>query len=270
VYLAKDFRRKCRVAIKRLDHVKEKDRETNFGEIGFLASCSHLNIVKILDSHIRPGDGKKPEEAWIVLEFLHGGTLKRAVQAHQFTHDHIAFVGREILSGLNYLHERGWVHRDIKSANIMLDARGLIKLIDFGLATETKNSGPRSGMAGSRYWLAPEIILRIPHAMPVDVWATGVCLLEMLNSKPPYHPHSIRCMFHACTAGHLDHVPNTVSAQCMDFFTRVFVIDPEKRAGVAELLKHPWINRENLSKEIDTVFKTIFFSNALSDMMGYL
>jgi serine/threonine protein kinase len=272
VFLAKDLRRKTRVAVKRLNHETPKEIDANLGEVGFLAKCEHPNIVKLLDAHFRPGDMKrhKPDEAWIVLEFLHGGTLKRAAQAHRFTDNHVAFVAREIFRGLDYLHKKGWVHRDIKSANIMLDARGLIKIIDFGLCTETKVSGPRTGMAGSRYWLAPEIILRIPHSAPVDVWAAGVCLLEMFVGKPPYHPHPVRCMFHACTRGLMDKLPNDATDHCKDFFSTVFVIDHTKRATVPALLKHPWVTRDGIGHGIDEVFRTIFFQNALTDMMGFL
>lgn len=132
-------------------------------------------------------------------------------------------------------------------------------------------AGPRRGVAGSRYWLAPEIVLREEHSYGVDVWALGVCLLEMFSGKPPFHPHALRCLWAPYTAqGFTSKLPKDALPSCLHFFSRVFERDPNRRASVAELREHPWLKRPELGQGIQAVFQTIFFSNALSDMMGYI
>jgi serine/threonine protein kinase len=150
------------VAIKKLPHVTDKDKRNNYSEIAFLMTCEHPNIVKFLSAY------EVKEEVWIVMEFLEGGTLNEAVKVHQFSEKHIAYVAREMLKGLKYLHAQGFVHRDLKSANVMMSIDGDIKLIDFGLCADV-SEGERVQMLGSPFWMPPEMIHRKPHGCAVSL-----------------------------------------------------------------------------------------------------
>merc|ERR1711959_42771 len=106
------------------------------------------------------------------MEFLEGGTLSDACKARQFKEDELAFVAREMVRGVAYLHENNLAHRDIKSPNVMMSTSAEIKLIDFGLCRDLRD-GPQTHMVGSPYWMPPEMIKKQPHGLPVDIWSTG-------------------------------------------------------------------------------------------------
>lgn len=94
-----------------------------------------------------------------------------------------------MLQGLAYLHGQGVVHRDIKGANILSDKHGNLKLADFGLAANLKDS-PREDerdTVGTPYWMAPEIItMQDDLSTACDVWSLGCTVIELLTGKPPY------------------------------------------------------------------------------------
>jgi len=120
--------------------------------------------------------------------------LSEAVKVHQFSERHIAYVSREILKALTYLHSRNFVHRDLKSGNVMMSIEGHIKLIDFGLCCDV-TEGPRLQMLGSPYWIPPEMIRKKPHSCPADIWSFAVCVLEMYLKEPPNASSRLLSMF---------------------------------------------------------------------------
>jgi len=94
----------------------------------------------------------------------------------------------QVLQGLQYLHDQGVIHRDIKGANILTTKDGKVKLADFGVSTSTL-AGPdkEAQVVGTPYWMAPEII-ELSGATPAsDIWSLGCTVIELLSGKPPYH-----------------------------------------------------------------------------------
>jgi serine/threonine protein kinase len=93
-----------------------------------------------------------------------------------------AFIGREVLSALSYLHENSIVHRDIKAANILLTSEGGVRLGDFGVSGQ---AGPGIKFAGSPYWMAPEVIRKTRFDAKADIWSFGITMFELLSGNPP-------------------------------------------------------------------------------------
>jgi len=179
-----------------MPHETTKQKRKNFQEIRFLRfSRGHANILNLHTASL------VRDEIWLTTELLDGGTLTQAVAAHQFEELEIAYVAKEVLNALNFLHTNQMAHRDLKSANIMLTLAGGVKLIDFGLCSDI-SQGKVVHMVGSPFWMPPEMILRQPHGLPVDVWSFGVCLMEMANGHPPNRKSSIKAMFVAATTGY--------------------------------------------------------------------
>jgi len=196
VFLAKSSIDDTKVAIKRMPHETTKQKRKNFQEIRFLRFCrGHPNILNLYSASL------VRDEIWLTTELLDGGTLTQAVAAYQFQELEIAYVAKEVLNALNFLHTSQMAHRDLKSANIMLTLAGGVKLIDFGLCSDI-SQGKVVHMVGSPFWMPPEMILRQPHGLPVDVWSFGVCLMEMANGHPPNRKSSIKAMFVAATTGY--------------------------------------------------------------------
>uniref|UniRef100_A0A6B2L0T5 Protein kinase domain-containing protein n=1 Tax=Arcella intermedia TaxID=1963864 RepID=A0A6B2L0T5_9EUKA len=260
VFIAKEVATKKRVAVKKLPHDNERTIQNNYSEIAFLMVCQHPNIVQYHQTYLV--DEKSVPEVWIIMEYMQGGTLKEASKSKLFTDTHIAYVAREMLRGLQYLHSIQLAHRDLKSANVMMSITGEIKLIDFGLCADF-STGPRTKMLGSPYWIPPEMIQDKPHSYPVDIWSFAVCLMELYISNPPYAESSLKCMFMTATKGLKDQIPKEATPDAVDFLSKCLVIDPDKRATAAQLLQHPWVSRKSVGDGVVEILKQIFLSNSL-------
>ena len=259
VFAARDSVTKKRVAIKKLPHGTEKDKKNNFCEIGFLSTCNHPNIVRFIKSW----EMVEKQEAWIVTEFLEGGTLAEAVKVHQFSDRHIAYVSREILKALQYLHSMGYVHRDLKSGNVMMSTEGHIKLIDFGLCCDV-TEGPRLQMLGSPFWIPPEMIKKHKHGCAADIWSFAVCVLEMYLKEPPNGESRLYAMFTAATSGLKSAIPSRASEHARDFLSHCLEMNPRKRWTAEQLLEHPFVTQPKLEDGIREVLRGVFVSNSLA------
>jgi len=248
------------VAVKKMPHKTLRQKRMNLNEIGFLKYCDHPNIVKLLCSFL------KNDELWLIMELMEGGTLREAVANFSFCESKIAYICKETLKAIQYLHSNGLCHRDLKSSNIMISMNGEIKLIDFGLAVDFNIEKEDIHMCGSPFWMPPEQILGKPHSLPVDIWSFGVCVVEMLKRKVPNHNSRLKAMITVATEGLIFtklEYPDW-SDQVLDFLSKCLQIDPLKRANVDELLAHPFLDNCCDIKEIKDILPALFMSNTLS------
>lgn len=119
----------------------------------------------------------------------------------------IAFVSRETLQGLVYLHTMGKMHRDIKGANILLTDRGEVKLADFGVSAQiTATLGKRKSFIGTPYWMAPEVAAverKGGYNHLCDIWAVGITAIELAELQPPmFDLHPMRALFLMSKSGY--------------------------------------------------------------------
>ncbi|XP_042472023.1 mitogen-activated protein kinase kinase kinase 1-like [Zingiber officinale] len=120
-------------------------------EIALLSQLEHENIVGYY------GTTKDDAKLFIFLELMTKGSLASLYQKYPLQDSQVSIYTRQILNGLKYLHDRKVVHRDIKCANILVDANGSVKLADFGVAKEMSESNQLNSFKGSIYWMAPEV-----------------------------------------------------------------------------------------------------------------
>lgn len=258
------------VAIKKMSHATLKERSNNLREIGFLRKLDHLNIVRYYRTYrgfnlkdVKP----PPSELWLIMEYLEGGTLSQARLSHKFQEENIAYIARELLTGIAYLHSMNLAHRDLKSANVMLSVEGGVKMIDFGLCADM-SQGVRDDVCGSPFWLPPEMIKNETHSTPVDIWSYAICLMELANGTPPHEQSATKAMFIAATEGYpqpFDN-PDKWSTDMKSFFAKCLVVDPSKRVTAKELLKDPWLNKASTKKTMKNILTDIFIRDTLQSV----
>eukprot|EP01130_Rhizamoeba_saxonica_P009053 TRINITY_DN3676_c0_g2_i1.p1 TRINITY_DN3676_c0_g2~~TRINITY_DN3676_c0_g2_i1.p1 ORF type:complete len:564 (+),score=110.64 TRINITY_DN3676_c0_g2_i1:112-1692(+) len=258
VIVAKNQEKK-KVAIKILKHDSDFERKFNWYEVAFMTMVRHECLVGYYETYTIK------DELWIVMEFLEGGTLREATRFHKFSDQHCAYVTREMLKGISFIHQNNFVHRDLKSANVMLDIKGYVKLIDFGLVADV-SEGPRKKLLGSPFWIPPEMILGEPHSYPADIWSMAVLVYELITQQPPLYKYGgLRCMFTVATKGLRDEMPDNLSDMCHDFLSSCFTMNQHERPTAAELSNHPWVARRGLSSGIEEILHGIFFAETVND-----
>lgn len=149
----------------------------------------------------------------------------------------------QVLKGLQYLHDQGVIHRDIKGANILTTKDGTVKLADFGVSTSTLASGQdkEAQVVGTPYWMAPEIIQLSGASSASDIWSVGCTVIELLQGRPPYHNLAAMPALFAIVNDDHPPLPEGISAAARDFLMQCFQKDPNLRVSARKLLRHAWI-----------------------------
>lgn len=238
VCLAEDKRTGKQVAVKRMHLRKQQRRELLFNEVVIMREYHHENVVNMYNSYL------VDDELWVVMEFLEGGALTDIVTHTRMNEEQISAVCVSVLRALAYLHGQGVIHRDIKSDSILLTADGRIKLSDFGFCAQvSKEVTRRKSLVGTPYWMAPEVISRLPYGPEVDIWSLGVMVMEMVDGEPPYfNEPPLQAMRRI-----RDNIPPKIknsqgtTVQLRSFLDRMLVRDPTQRASAVELLGHPFL-----------------------------
>uniref|UniRef100_A0A0E0K5Q2 mitogen-activated protein kinase kinase kinase n=1 Tax=Oryza punctata TaxID=4537 RepID=A0A0E0K5Q2_ORYPU len=184
-------------------------------------------------------DGK----LYIFLELVTQGSLAALYQKYRLQDSQVSAYTRQILIGLNYLHQRNVLHRDIKCANILVDSNGLVKLADFGLAKEMSILSQARSSKGTVYWMAPEVAKAKPHGPPADIWSLGCTVLEMLTGKVPYPDMEWTYALLKIGRGTPPEIPATLSEDARDFIMKCVKVNPNDRPSAAQLLDHPFVQR---------------------------
>lgn len=243
VYKARDIKTSELVAIKLISLVEgEEGYEEIRGEIEMLQQCSHPNVVRYLGSY------QAEEYLWIVMEYCGGGSVADLMNVTEepLDENQIAYICRESLKGLSYLHSIFKVHRDIKGGNILLTEQGEVKLGDFGVAAQlTRTMSKRNTFIGTPHWMAPEVIQESRYDGKVDVWALGVSAIEMAEGLPPrsaVHPMRVLFMISSEPAPMLEDKEKW-SLIFHDFVAKCLTKDPRLRPTASEMLKHKFIER---------------------------
>lgn len=153
-------------------------------EIAILKGCSHPNVVRYVESYV------VEDKLWLVMELMGRGCLADILTVYdtfQMKPEHIAYVAREALKALVYVHQKGRIHRDVKSDNFLINDAGEVKISDFGHAAQlTQAKVKRHTVVGTPYWMAPELIRGDDYDEKVDMWSLGIMVFEMIEGVPPY------------------------------------------------------------------------------------
>lgn len=237
VYKGINLKTKEVVAIKQIMLEKDQDVMDLMGEIDLLKILKHPNIVKY------HGFVKTSTSLNVFLEFCAGGSLRQLYKSRGqgIPEPEMLKYVDSILHGLNYLHEQGVVHRDVKAANVLITEHGEIKLADFGVAT--KVSTQHFTVVGTPNWMAPETVLGGEGLCTAsDIWSLGATIIELFTTNPPYHELNPMATLHAIGTDDHPPLPQNMSPLGKDFLLECFQKQANLRISAKLLLKHKWLN----------------------------
>ena len=157
----------------------------------------------------------------------------------------------QVLLGLQAMHQKHVIHRDIKSDNILVDAKGNVKLADFGYSAQlTTERLQRTSRVGTVCWMAPELITREKqYDCKVDIWSLGIFAFELTNGDPPYIEQDQKTIIFNIVRLHPPPIHEKWSPQFRDFVAQCLIKDPDQRPSAAQLLKHEFLAGAEKFKE---------------------
>ncbi|XP_026571144.1 mitogen-activated protein kinase kinase kinase kinase 1 [Pseudonaja textilis] len=222
-------------------------------EIVMVKTCKHPNIVAYYGSYIRF------KKLWICMEFCAGGSLQDIYQVTgPLSELQIAYICRETLQGLSYLHKQGKIHRDIKGANILLNDHGEVKLADFGISAQLSATfARRMSFIGTPYWMAPEVAaveLKGGYNELCDVWSVGITAIEMAELQPPmFDMHPLRVLVLMTKSGYQPPKLKEKARWSPAFHNFVKVTltkSPKKRPSASKMLTHQFVAQAGLTQRL--------------------
>ncbi|XP_053331225.1 mitogen-activated protein kinase kinase kinase kinase 5 [Spea bombifrons] len=220
-------------------------------EIFMVKECKHSNIVAYFGSYLCR------EKLWICMEYCGGGSLQDIYHVTgPLSEVQIAYMCRETLQGLAYLHSKAKMHRDIKGANILLTDNGEVKLADFGVAAKiTATIAKRKSFIGTPYWMAPEVAAVEKNGgynQLCDIWAVGITAIELAELQPPmFDLHPMRALFLMSKS---NFQPPKLKEKLRwnpvfhNFVKVALTKNPKKRPTAERLLTHPFVGQNGLSR----------------------
>ncbi|KAL9303391.1 hypothetical protein ACSQ67_020654 [Phaseolus vulgaris] len=268
VYKARDMQTYEIVAVKKL---KRKfcfwEEYTNLREVKALRIMNHPNIIKLKEVV------RENNELFFIFEYMDCNLYQLIKERENpFSEEEIRCFVRQVLHGLSHMHKKGFFHRDLKPENLLV-TNDVLKIADFGLAREVSSMPPYTQYVSTRWYRAPEVLLRAPSYTPaVDMWAVGAILAELFTLTPLFPgeseidqlykiygilgaPHSTAFTIGANNSQLLDLVAHDVvppvklsniipnaSSEAIDLMTQLLHWDPSRRPDADQSLQHPFFH----------------------------
>lgn len=212
-------------------------------EIALLKELQHENIVQYLGSQTDMAHFS------IFLEYVPGGSVAGLLASYgAFQEPLVQSFVRQILKGLNYLHGKDIVHRDIKGANVLVDNKGGVKISDFGISKKVEedimqvsSAAHRPSLQGSIFWMAPEVVKQTHYTRKADIWSLGCMVVEMFTGDHPFPEFSQMQAIFKIGSYTAPNIPENISEEAKDFLKCTFKLNHEERPSAKELLDHPFL-----------------------------
>ena len=252
-HLKKDKEGKRQFAVKIMQKKGSKeDIKRMIKEIELMKKLDHPVVNRIYEAY----ENKLTYS--IVIEYCTGGALSQLMELQNsaFPEEPTREYIFQALQAINYLHQKGIVHRDIKAENFLVVRTGCtdIKLIDFGLSTTVPSlDAVMSECVGSPFYLAPEVLEKA-YTSKCDLWSIGVMMFILMTGELPYDCESNSDMFERIRAGNLEMgliEKSSYSPEAKDLLSRLLIREKAGRLSAIEAIQHPWFrpNHEKIREK---------------------
>ncbi|AOA63654.1 Serine/threonine-protein kinase [Komagataella phaffii CBS 7435] len=216
---------------KELERDERTVREAALGKIMY-----HPNICRLFECYTMSN------HYYMLFEIVQGVQLLDYIVSHgKLKETRVRQFARSIASALDYCHSNNIVHRDLKIENIMINNKGEIKLIDFGLSNMYDRRNLLKTFCGSLYFAAPELLSCRPYIGPeIDVWSFGVVLFVLVSGKVPFDDDSVPKLHAKIKRGKVEY-PEFISPLCHSLLSQMLVVNPDHRVTLKAAMEHPWM-----------------------------
>ncbi|XP_038079216.1 MAP/microtubule affinity-regulating kinase 3-like isoform X6 [Patiria miniata] len=239
VKLAKHIPTGKEVAIKIIDktQLNPSSLQKVYREVRIMKLVDHPNIVKLFEVI------ETEKTLYLVMEFASGGEVFDYLVAHGRMKEKEARAKfRQIVSAVQYCHQKRVVHRDLKAENLLLDKDLNIKIADFGFSNEFTPGSKLDTFCGSPPYAAPELFQGKKYDGPeVDVWSLGVILYTLVSGSLPFDGQNLKELRERVLRGKY-RIPFYMSTDCENLLKRFLMLNPAKRANLETIMKDKWMN----------------------------
>ncbi|KAM3129936.1 hypothetical protein pb186bvf_017938 [Paramecium bursaria] len=254
VYMAQENKTGRIFAVKKINlkaQLDPEDLQDVNKEIELMRAMQHKNILRLVHH-------KQTEEHLLIyLEYMSQGNLTSLLDKYgPLPEITIKQYAQQILDALQYLHDQRVIHRDVKGANILVDANGVLKLADFGCSKMKERTIKRfktedgilvKSLRGSIPYMAPEVITQSEVGFAADIWSFGCTVLEMCTAKPPWSEYDfdnpIQAILIIGDSDEIPKLPQNINPDLKDFLLCCFQRDSTLRSTAFQLLQHPFLNQ---------------------------
>uniref|UniRef100_A0A8C0M094 non-specific serine/threonine protein kinase n=1 Tax=Canis lupus familiaris TaxID=9615 RepID=A0A8C0M094_CANLF len=216
-----------------------------FREVRIMKILNHPNIVKLFEVI------ETDKTLYLIMEYASGGEVFDYLVAHGRMKEKEARAKfRQIVSAVQYCHQKRIVHRDLKAENLLLDADMNIKIADFGFSNEFTVGSKLDTFCGSPPYAAPELFQGKKYDGPeVDVWSLGVILYTLVSGSLPFDGQNLKELRERVLRGKY-RIPFYMSTDCENLLKRFLVLNPIKRGTLEQIMKDRWINAGHEEDEL--------------------
>uniref|UniRef100_A0A0P5QAR8 MAP/microtubule affinity-regulating kinase 3 n=1 Tax=Daphnia magna TaxID=35525 RepID=A0A0P5QAR8_9CRUS len=247
VKLAKHIPTGKEVAIKIIDktQLNQGSLQKLFREVRIMKILDHPNIVKLFQVI------ETEKTLYLVMEYASGGEVFDYLVLHGRMKEKEARAKfRQIVSAVQYCHQKRIIHRDLKAENLLLDSEMNIKIADFGFSNEFTPGSKLDTFCGSPPYAAPELFQGKKYDGPeVDVWSLGVILYTLVSGSLPFDGSTLRELRERVLRGKY-RIPFYMSTDCENLLKKFLVLNPTKRASLEAIMKDKWMNMGHEEDEL--------------------
>ncbi|XP_071703283.1 serine/threonine-protein kinase STY46-like isoform X2 [Rutidosis leptorrhynchoides] len=241
VYIGQDVA----VKVLRSDKSNEASEDEFCHEVSMLREVQHKNVVRFI------GACTKQPNLCIITEYMPGGSLFDYLHKNHHTLTLVQLVefAIDVCRGMEYLHQNNIIHRDLKTANLLMDSNNVVKVADFGVARFQSQEGVMTAETGTYRWMAPEVINHQPYDQKADVFSFAIVLWELVTAKIPYDNMTPLQAALGVRQGRRPDIPTNTHPKLLELMQRCWETDPCIRPPFSEVK----VELERLLQEIQGV-----------------